>query len=779
MSLLGRKLRRDVRRAWGQFAAVLVMLVLGLALLTAVYGAYANLITSVEDTYDELRFADFVVGFDPTPQSVADEVAGLDGVAETQGRLVTEVPLSFGDGQEPVVARMISIPEGERAAVNDLRVVAGRLPATGADEILIEQRFAEHHGVGVGAGVLLSNATGQWPYTVTGKAISPEYLWPARNLRDHMPDVLRRWGVVFLRQADLQAFAGLPGAINQVAVIIQPGLDRDEVVKDALALLSPYGVTEVVTRENQPSDMVIRLTVDALAQVALVLPLFFLIVVALSTYLLLSRLVYVQRPHIGMLRALGYSKRRMLSHYLGYALLLGLLGSLVGFVLGYLLSYPVTSLFAEATNLRNVPILVRLDILAVGVGLSLGFTAMAGIVPAWRASRLGPAEAMRPPAPTWGRRPLVERIFPRLSRASTMLKLPIRNILRNRRRTLFTILGLSLAVSVFLVPLSFIDSMDWATEAQEDLIQRYDLKVYLQYPMGASLSFLEDVEEVAEAEPLIEIPTTLVRGGETESILLMALRPSGRLYGLYDRSWEPTETGEGLLLSGVYERKGFGVGDEVQILSNSMEITGFVSDFGTTGFVTLEKAQAWLGMEGMATAIMLELSPGFTEEEAKERLSAILPVLAFESTRESIGDWKEMMALYYGFIYLLLVFGVAIAVALVFNAVTMNVREQSRDLATMRTFGTPMSQVRRLITVETLLLVVPGALLGLVVGTYLTGYFTSLYSSDLFVLDPIISLRTYLISFGTALLVALLAELPSLRHVRGMSLAKITKERVS
>jgi len=163
----------------------------------------------------------------------------------------------------------------------------------------------------------------------------------------------------------------------------------------------------------------------------------------------------------------------------------------------------------------------------------------------------------------------------------------------------------------------------------------------------------------------------------------------------------------------------------------------------------------------------------------KESLSAILPVLTFESTQETIADWNQMMALFYGFVYLLLVFGGAISVSIVFNAVTMNVLEESRDLATMRTFGTPFSRLRRLITAENLLLVVPGALLGLVLGTYLTGYFTSLYSSDLFVLDPVISLRSYLIAFGAALFVALLSELPSLRHVRGMSLAKLTKERVS
>ncbi len=769
-----------MRRAKAQFIAVLAMVTLGVALLAAVYGAYANLQSSVDDVYDELNFADFVIAFNPAPQSVADEVAALDGVEKVQDRLVIEAPLSLGGEKEPVVGRLVSVPESGKANVNDIRVRSGRLPNTGANEVLIEQRFAEHHGIVVGATLYLVNSTGEWPFKVVGDAVSPEYLWPARNLRDHMPDVLRRWGVLFLLQPDLQAFAGLTNAANQVAVTVRPDANEDDVMKEALSALYPYGITEVVTRSNQPSDMVIRLTVDALVQVAFILPLFFLIIVALSTYVLLSRLVYVQRSQIGMLRALGYSKREMLFHYLGYAVFLGLIGALVGFALGYLLSFPVTALFSEATNLRNVPVLLRPDILALGVGLSLGFTAMAGIVPAWRASRLRPADAMRPPVPIFGRKPMLERLFPRLFRASTSLKLSTRNILRNGRRTFFTILGLSLAVSVLLVPLSFIDSMDWATDAQLELIQRYDLKAYLRNPLPVEdLTPLDTLDEVAYAEPMIEIPTSLVRDGESESILIMALTPSGRLYGLYDRSWNPTTTGDGLLVSGIYQRKGFQVGDQVQVLSQSTEVAGFVSDFGTTGFVTLERAQEWLGVEGMATAVMLELSPGVAEEEARESLSSVLPVLTFESTQESIGDWNEMMALYYGFVYLLLVFGVAISIAIVFNAVTINVMEESRDLATMRTFGTPNSLMRRLITTETLLLAVPGALLGLVLGTYLTGYFTSLYSSDMFVLDPIISPQTYLISLGVAIIVALLSELPSLRFVRMMSLAKVTKERVS
>ncbi|MFQ5838900.1 MAG: FtsX-like permease family protein [Thermoplasmata archaeon] len=781
MSVLGRKMLRDIRRTRGQFLAVLTMIVLGVAILAAVYGAYANLRTAIDDTYEELRFADFVVAFQPAPESIGAEVASLEGVAAVSARLVLEAPVAFAGGQELILGRLVSIPTEDDLAVNEVRIEEGRYPLAGEAEVLLERRFAEHHGIEVGATLYLRNATGAWPYTVSGHGVSPEYLWPAKTAWEHMPDILRRWGVLFLPLPDLQALAGMEGEVNQVAVVVEPEAAQDDILKDALALLAPYGIADVVTRQNQPSDMVLRITVDSLSQLAFILPLFFLIIVALSTYVLITRLVYVQRSQIGMLRALGYSRQRILAHYLSYALLLGISGSVAGFLIGYALSFSVTDIFSGSVNLSGVAVQLRLELLAVGVGLSLAFTMLAGIVPAWQASRLGPADAMRPPVPVWGRKPFLERFFPGFSRLPTFWKLSTRNVLRNRRRTFFTIIGLALAVSVLLVPLALIDSMDWATEAQRSLIQRYDLKTYLQFPQPvADLTALEAWQEIVAAEPTIEMPTSIVRDGETFSIVIVGLAPSAQLYRLYDREWQPITTeGDGILLAAVYEKRGFRIGDRIDILSRSVEVSGFVSDFGTTGFVTLETAQRWLGLEGMATTVQLELAAGLEEQAVRDSLSASLPVLAFESTRDVLEDWNEMMQLFYGFIYMLLAFGVAIALAIVFNAISINVLEESRDLATMRTLGTPQSQLTRLITTETLLLVLPGALLGLVLGTYLTGYFTSLYSSDLFVLDPVIYLQTYLLSLGLAILVALFSEWPSLRFVRRMSLAKITKELVS
>lgn len=66
-------------------------------------------------------------------------------------------------------------------------------------------------------------------------------------------------------------------------------------------------------------------------------PLLFLGVGACVVMALLTRLVDAQRPLIGTLLALGVPRRRVLLHYLAFALAIGAVGAVGGAALGHVL----------------------------------------------------------------------------------------------------------------------------------------------------------------------------------------------------------------------------------------------------------------------------------------------------------------------------------------------------------------------------------------------------------------------------------------------------------
>jgi len=112
------------------------------------------------------------------------------------------------------------------------------------------------------------------PFTVSGFVISPEYLWPARTVWDHMPDVLRRWGVFFAPYASMASSLGLAGRINEIAVILRDGNQLEEVGSEIRNILSSYGIASFVPREKQPSDVQISMSVQALDKLSFVFPTF-------------------------------------------------------------------------------------------------------------------------------------------------------------------------------------------------------------------------------------------------------------------------------------------------------------------------------------------------------------------------------------------------------------------------------------------------------------------------------------------------------------------------
>ncbi|MEM0075228.1 MAG: FtsX-like permease family protein [Conexivisphaerales archaeon] len=124
--------------------------------------------------------------------------------------------------------------------------------------------------------------------------------------------------------------------------------------------------------------------------------------------------VVERQREIGTLKALGYTSRNILSIFIVEAAMTGFIGGVIGAGAGVVLSYLVVSLFSgfgstarppqnssngagfssSFSSLHIVPaISPELIILAILLATSVG--ALAGFIPAWKASRLTPIEALR------------------------------------------------------------------------------------------------------------------------------------------------------------------------------------------------------------------------------------------------------------------------------------------------------------------------------------------------------------------------------------------------
>ena len=101
--------------------------------------------------------------------------------------------------------------------------------------------------------------------------------------------------------------------------------------------------------------------------------------------------VLERRGEIGVRRALGAKKSHIAVQFLIESVLLTVLGGLIGIVFGL-------AVVTVVTRVLDWPLTIEVLFIVVGLAVTVGVGLVAGLYPAWRASRMDPAEAVRPAA---------------------------------------------------------------------------------------------------------------------------------------------------------------------------------------------------------------------------------------------------------------------------------------------------------------------------------------------------------------------------------------------
>ena len=195
------------------------------------------------------------------------------------------------------------------------------------------------------------------------------------------------------------------GLFNTIQIKLKPGVNGEE-VRDKLKAAFPQELYAVETWRDKQSPLLAAVwTETAILNVLL----FLIIAVAGFGILAIFYMIVVEKTHdIGILKSLGAPGRGVMGIFLAYGLLLGLIGSSVGLAIGLLfVRYinEIANLLGKITGrpvfdptiyyFYKIPtIIVPQTIVWIVIG-AVGIAVAASILPARRAARLHPVEALR------------------------------------------------------------------------------------------------------------------------------------------------------------------------------------------------------------------------------------------------------------------------------------------------------------------------------------------------------------------------------------------------
>ncbi len=321
----------------------------------------------------------------PFGRDILDRIARVDGVAVASPEVQRSAPLPV-DADLPLADQVaalnvIGIDPATAGRVRDFPLVAGRSLVVGdGDVAVLSADLAARLGVGLGGRITLPSAVGSTPFAVVGLLSTATV--PGQEQ-------------LYVPLTSAQRLFSYGNRISAVEAALTPGADRATVEASVRAALGPeYHVGGLSTN----SSLLASLQVSVYA-----FNMFGLFALATAGFIILNSfrtVVAERRRDIGMLRAIGTGRGTIMGMFLLESLLQGIVGTALGMLAGWGMAAALFAslgpIFERVVHLKIGSPSFQPATYALAIGLGLGVTVLAALIPARAAGRVTPMEAMRP-----------------------------------------------------------------------------------------------------------------------------------------------------------------------------------------------------------------------------------------------------------------------------------------------------------------------------------------------------------------------------------------------
>ena len=518
---------------------------------------------------------------------------------------------------------------------------------------------------------------------------------------------------------------------------------------------------------------------ESIANLSIVFPIVFFAIAALVSLTSMTRMVEEERQEIGTLKALGYNKFHIMLKYLIYSSLACIIGGVIGMNIGFqLLPRIIWNMYAMMYTLPEFIVSFNHQYSSMGLGLIYICIVGATLYTILKEVKETPATLLRPKAPKYGKRVLLERVGFIWKRLKFSHKVTVRNIFRYKKRFLMTIIGIMGCTSLILTGFGIKDSISSILPNQYEDICDYDMLISLKTVLteeqkNSYIESLKQKEGIKEVVQTYMESGTAKKGDNDESVQIVVPNDNQEIdkaIKIRDvKTKEPfTLSEEGIIITDkLAELIGAKVGDTITVttadeVEKEIKVVGIAENY-ISHYVYMSKAlyQQVFG-ESYSTNVLLVQDNNLNEEQEKTIMqemvsqNEVLTVTLTTSTMKSLDD--AMSSLNYVVIVLIVSAGL-LAFVVLYNLSNINIGERIRELATIKVLGFYDREVYDYVTRETIILTIIGILLGLVVGYFLNFYILGTCEINILRFEKVIHPISYLYATAITLVFSIIVNI--------------------
>ncbi|WP_327367866.1 ABC transporter permease [Streptomyces sp. NBC_01217] len=722
------------------------------------------------------------------PASTVEQVGRATGVKAAEGA-VTSMSVTVVDSHDKNMGSTTGAPTiAGNWTKNDLRsmeITSGHAPR-GPTEVMVDADTADKHHLKIGDELRTIAATGDINAKISGIA----------TFKVTNPGA----AIVYFDTATAQTkLLGRPDVFSLISVTADSGVTDAQLKRNVATALGDTSAYKLQTQKEAAAANkdsmgsfldVMKYAMLGFAGIAFLVGIFLIV----NTF---SMLVAQRTREIGLMRAIGSSRRQVNRSVLIEALFLGILGSVLGVGAGVGLAVGLMKLMgAMGMDLSTKDLTVAWTTPVVGLALGIVVTVVAAYIPARRAGKISPMAALRDAGtPADGRAgrvraaiglvltlgggaalytatradkasegslflgagvvltligfivigPLLAGFVVRVLSAVLLRmfgpvgRLAERNALRNPRRTGAT--GAALMIGLALVACLSVVGSSMVASATEELDKSVGADFIVQATGGVPTLIVDQAVKSLESAPDIEHFTSYkvvdakltAPDGSTEDEGLVAADPtykddvrretvSGNLADAYGK--DAMSVGDGYATRHHIE-----VGDRITVAFKGGESAKLKVAAITSDDVNIDKGAMYMNIATAAkyvpadtlpeNMIMFAKAADGKEKEAYAALKDALvkyPQYEVKNQADFKQQLKDQIGQLLNIVYGLLALAIIVAVLGVVNTLALSVVERTREIGLMRAIGLSRRQLRRMIRLESVVIAVFGALLGLGLG---------------------------------------------------------------
>ena len=795
--MLRKKMMRDIKKNLSSFITIFIMTFLGVFVFSGIHAYMDGMDYSGKRYYENNNLQDLWLLGENFSDEDMDNIRATDGVKEAERALVINTDLK--DFKDVVLETNFV----ESKNISSMYVVDGEGFDYDSDGMWLDSYLADNLGIKVGDELTLAYKD----YEITGKVIglvnTPDHVYSIKDESALFP-THDDYGYVYLSMKSFpeeyiktelkEAVAeklGLGAAdvtdeifdmalpdykasdyyvYNYAYVVLED--DADEQAVKALLQNGIESAQAVTGRDASASVSTYQSEVEEGATYSGIFTFLFLFIAVLSVVTTMHRFVKKQRTQIGTLKALGFGRKRIERHYLGYGFYVSLIASALGLILGrFIIGNIFVKLEASYFEVPNMVVVTKPIVYVVAVGVVILVTAATyftchGLlkesaaqtlrleVPKVKAGELKPAGSFA-------------------KRFSVGVRWNLRDIGRNKGRTITGLVGIVGCTMLIVCAFGMRDTIQFFIKWQFEDLYNFEYKLDVESTISDE-AYKELTDKYGDATSMTLAVEAFDVSGNTSTRQIVVTDAGDKVRYTDHKARDFELSDDGIYVSEkLLSVLGLKIGDNVSWSvygddkTYTTKIAGTFREPQGQKFAMTRAYAASLGIEYKADCL-------YTDEDLSEtkNIAGVSLITGIAALKDGMMSMINMMNTV---ILLLMVVSIILAIVIIYNLGILSFSEKQYQFATMKVLGFRSKQIRKIYVMQNIWICVVAIIIGLPLGEYMTVLIYGLAMGDNYDMLVRVAPITYVVGAVGVFAVAYLVNLWLGRKVKTIDMVTSLK----